>query len=175
MERQHHCIWVSETFWHWHSLYRSMVSGSWRTSPVMWNTASVSMMGGRRGGGVHTASWVFCRGADRTNQGRAQASSMHANQPVRGAGSRASAGVHCHGYSSTHTILPEQVNQVEGMWCPGIGCTRLHDLQLHHRFSELSKAAEWESKNFDIFGCCFLKMLGSIASYPTWLIKRVQN
>jgi len=50
--------------------------------PVMWNSAGVSVMGGRL-----TASWVFCRGelepmpgADRT---RAQASSMHANQPVR--------------------------------------------------------------------------------------------
>lgn len=87
IERYHHCMWFNETFWLWHSLYRSMVSSSWRTSPVMWNTAGVSMMGGG-----HTASWVFCRGepepmpgADRTNQGRAQASSMHVNQPVRGA------------------------------------------------------------------------------------------
>lgn len=42
--------------------------------------------------GGHTASWVFCRvelelmpGVDRTNQGRAQASSMHAKQSIRGA------------------------------------------------------------------------------------------
>lgn len=48
----------------------------------MWNAAGVSLTGGER-----TASWVFCSdelelmpGADRTNQGRAQASSMHANQ-----------------------------------------------------------------------------------------------
>lgn len=53
----------------------------------MWNTAGVSMMGGG-----HIASWVFCRGepepmpgADRANQGKARASSMHANQTVRGA------------------------------------------------------------------------------------------
>lgn len=135
------------------SLYGSMVSGSGRTRPVMWNTAGVSMMGGG-----HTASWVFCRGepepmprADRTNQGTAQPASMHTNQPVTGAGSRASAGVHCHGYSSIHTILPEQVNQVKGMRCLGMGCTRLRgDLQLHHCFSHPSK-----EEVFDIFFCIF--------------------
>lgn len=36
--------------------------------------------------------------------------------PSEEPGSRASAGVHCYGYSSSsHTILPEQVNQVEGI------------------------------------------------------------
>lgn len=172
MIRQHHCMWVTETFWHWHSLNRSMVSWSWRTSLVMWNTAGMSMMAGWWGGGWgHTASWVFCRGepepmpeADRTNQGRAQASFMHANQPARGAGSRASAGVHCHGYSSTHTILPEQVNQVKVMWHPGTGCTRIRDLQLHHRFSELDNSAEWESKNCGVFFFWYLPFLNGLAA-----------
>lgn len=79
--------------------------------------------------------------------------------PSEEPGSRASAGVHCHGYSSSHTILPEQVNRVERMWRLGIGCTRLRDLHLHHRFSEQSHAAEWESKSIDFF--CFIRMLGS--------------
>lgn len=101
--RRQRCVRLTETFWRWHSLYGSAVSGSWRTSPAMWNTAAgVSMMGvsvcvcggdgdggggGGRGGVRGTASWVFCRGepepmpgADRTNQGRARASSMHANR-----------------------------------------------------------------------------------------------
>lgn len=33
--------------------------------------------------------------------------------------SRASAGVHCHGDSSSHTTLPEQVDQLEGTQCRG--------------------------------------------------------
>lgn len=61
-------------------------------------------------------------------------------RPSEEPGSRASAGVHYHGYSSSHTILPEQVNHVEEMWCLGIGCLRLHDFELHHRSSEQSNA-----------------------------------
>lgn len=38
---------------------------------------------------------------------------MHVNQAVRGVGSRASAGVRCHGHSSNQTILSEKVNDVE--------------------------------------------------------------
>lgn len=81
-------MWVSETFWHWHSLYRRARS----LGPVGSSHVEYSRRVHDGGGGVHTASWVFCRvepepmpGTDRTNQGRAQASSMHANQPVRGA------------------------------------------------------------------------------------------
>lgn len=79
----------------------SMFSGSGRTSPVMWNAAGVSLMGGER-----TASWVFCRGepepmpgADRTNRGRAQASFMHANQTVRRSPGRG----HLQGFVATET------------------------------------------------------------------------
>lgn len=144
-------MWFSETCWHWHSLYRSMFSGSWRTSPVMWNAAGVSLMGGQ-----HTASWVFCRGeaepmpgTDRTNQWRAQASSMHANQPVRGAWVE---GI-CRG--SLLWIQQQQSHDITWAGKPsgrnlGVGRTGLRDLRLCHAFSDESKAAEWESKSTDM-------------------------
>lgn len=104
-------MWFSETCWHWHSLYRSMFSGSWRTSPVMWNAAGVSLMGGQ-----HTASWVFCRGETGPISEGLRPHPCMLISPSEEPGSRAFAGVHCYGYSSSsHTILPEQVNQVEGI------------------------------------------------------------
>lgn len=83
---------------------------SWRTRPVMLNTAGVSMIvgwggspqptGSSAGGGAiaHARSW-------QDQSGKLSGfSSFHAYQPVGQAGSRAFAGVHCHGYSSTwHT------------------------------------------------------------------------
>lgn len=111
----------------------------------MWNTAGVCMMGGggctQPAGSSAGLSPSPCQELTGPIREERRPHPCMLISPSEEPGSRATAGVHCHGYSSSSspTVLPEQVNQAEGIWCLGVGGTRLDDLQLHHCFLEQSK------------------------------------
>ena len=110
------------------------------------------------GGGGHTASWVFCRvepepmpGTDRTNQGRAQASSMHANQPVRGARVEGN----CRGSLPWIQQQQQQSHSITWAGKPGgrnvVSWRRRHEAQWPSVTSLLLRTVKGWSKRIDTF------------------------